>query len=979
MRALLLITLAIVLLSLPTGVAHAASPASSLSPPTIAGTARVGETLSVSPGSWAGDPPPTFSYRWQRCDAVTPTSSTLANLDFDPTALAVDPVGNVLVADSFNNEVIKITQSGTKSRLAGTGQAPFGMAFDGAGNLYTANAVSDNVTRITPAGVSTTLGSTGYSPRDITIDTAGNVFTVNDDSTVTRITPSGVSSPFGTTGDIPSGIVLDGAGNAYVSNFSSNNVFKIIPSGPSFAFATAGSGPSEIAIDQAGNLYVPNLNDNTVTKITSTGLSSLFGPTGLTPSDIVLDAAGNAYTANRGSNSVTRITPDGVSTTFGSTGGAPNEIALDSAGNVYTANLESSTVTRIIQTVCSDIEGATSPNYVPVAGDHGKKLRVRVSAFNGIGSPTLAYSAFTTDVSGVAPAGLSRPTITGSPAVGQELTATPGNWTGDPAPTFSYRWHRCDVLAPQSRSLGPTGAGPVAIALDPAGNVFTADENAGTVTRVTAEGVSSTLGKTGSGPYGIALDPAGNVYTADYLSNTVTRIRPDGTSSTFGTTGRGPWGIALDSVGNVYTTNRDADTITRITPAGVSSTFASTGRTPLGIAMDPAGNLYTADFDSNTVTRVTPGGSSSTLGTTGDKPTAVVLDPDGNAYVSNYDGDAVTRITPGGISSTLGTTGSWPSDLALDQAGNVYTANYDSGTVTKITPEGTSTTLTITGTRPFGIALDAAGNVYTSNNGSNNVSKITQTECEEIEGSASSTYLPTAPDFGKRIQVEVAASNGIPPIGRSFSDLTGPVGGRTPVNETPPEVSVRGGGAPAVGRTFEATEGTWLAAPAPTFSYQWKRCDDQGQACQPIPDATESDYDIEDLDRGRRIKVVVTATNSEGSGEVASAATEQVLPRPAPRLSKPAVKGPATVRKGRKANYLVTVKNLASVSTEAVKVSLRGPGVVGNITLGAIPASGSRTTSVTIRPKKAGRIRITTTARSSNADTTRSTKAITVR
>ena len=42
-----------------------------------------------------------------------------------------------------------------------------------------------------------------------------------------------------------------------------------------------------------------------------------------------------------------------------------------------------------------------------------------------------------------APVNTAQPTVTGSPAQGQTLTATPGTWTSDTTPTFAYQWLRC--------------------------------------------------------------------------------------------------------------------------------------------------------------------------------------------------------------------------------------------------------------------------------------------------------------------------------------------------------------------------------------------------------------------------------------------------------------------------------------------------------------------------------------------------------
>jgi hypothetical protein len=47
------------------------------SPPTITGTAKVGQTLTADPGSWAGNPTG-YTYQWERCDADVAICSSIA-------------------------------------------------------------------------------------------------------------------------------------------------------------------------------------------------------------------------------------------------------------------------------------------------------------------------------------------------------------------------------------------------------------------------------------------------------------------------------------------------------------------------------------------------------------------------------------------------------------------------------------------------------------------------------------------------------------------------------------------------------------------------------------------------------------------------------------------------------------------------------------------------------------------------------------
>ncbi len=278
-----------------------------------------------------------------------------------------------------------------------------------------------------------------------------------------------------------------------------------------------------------------------------------------------------------------------------------------------------------------------------------------------------------------------------------------------------------------SSTLGTTDGYPVAITIDSDGNIYTANQLADNVTKITPGGTSSTLGTTGTSPRGITIDSDGNIYTANYIAGNVTKITPGGASSTLGTTGTNPRGITIDSDGNIYTANYGSNTVTKIRPGVSTSHFGPTGSGPFGITIDSAGNIYTANLGWNTVTKITPAGVVTPIfGITGTGPFGITIDSAGNIYTTNYIANTVTKITPAGVVTPIfGTTGTNPSGITIDSAGNIYTANYDSNNVTKITPGGTSSILGTTGTNPHAITIDSAGAIYTANYGSHNVTKIT--------------------------------------------------------------------------------------------------------------------------------------------------------------------------------------------------------------------------------------------------------------
>ena len=145
--------------------------------------------------------------------------------------------------------------------------------------------------------------------------------------------------------------------------------------------------------------------------------------------------------------------------------------------------------------------------------------------------------------------------------------------------------------------------------------------------------------------------------------------------------------------------------------------------------------------------------------------------------------------------------------------------------------------------------------------------------CTELGGADATDddgeYTLTTDDFGRRIRVVVTATNGFGSAAHR-SAATRTVG--APVNVAAPTIS----GVAQVGRTFEATAGEW-DPPGDSYRYRWLRCEPDAVTCIQIggADATDGNdtYTPTSGMRGKRLRVVVTATNAAGRTEHRSAAS----------------------------------------------------------------------------------------------------------
>jgi sugar lactone lactonase YvrE len=286
-----------------------------------------------------------------------------------PNGFGVDGTGNIYIADSGNDRVLKEAHSvgGYTQTIVASGSSPyslsdpFAVAIDGAGDVYIYDAGLQEVFKETPSAGSYTQSVvtsglvSGGDPVWIAVDGSGSVYILSYSSgVVLKETPSGATYtqsvlPSSTLSN-PSGIAVDGSGNFYVADTGNHRVLKETLSGSTYAESTIGSGlvlPFAVSVDGLGNVYISDQSNKTMYKetlsagsytqsvIPSIGLSSAglgFG--------IAADSSGNVYILDTSAGQVLKedfAAPPSLSfalTAVGSTSSnSPQTVALENYGN----------------------------------------------------------------------------------------------------------------------------------------------------------------------------------------------------------------------------------------------------------------------------------------------------------------------------------------------------------------------------------------------------------------------------------------------------------------------------------------------------------------------------------------------------------------------------------------------------------------------------------------------------------------------
>lgn len=265
-----------------------------------------------------------------KSDITRGTITTYAGGDINtslssPAGLAMDGAGNLYIADSGNEVIRRIDTNGVMTTVAGqvgnanpypgdgvlataaTLSAPWSVAIDPDGNLYIADTGNNAVRRVDAlTGIITTVVSNLNAPRSLAFDPAGVLYVANSaDNTVLRVSATGTTTTYvgiptpnggsfaGDGGAAsaahlngPAALAFDPQGNLYIADSANNRVRRVdaasrvistvagnggtvIDDTPMNSDIASFSGPYALFLDSAANLFVGDLFHNRVREVSS--------------------------------------------------------------------------------------------------------------------------------------------------------------------------------------------------------------------------------------------------------------------------------------------------------------------------------------------------------------------------------------------------------------------------------------------------------------------------------------------------------------------------------------------------------------------------------------------------------------------------------------------------------------------------------------------------------------------------------------
>jgi RHS repeat-associated protein len=437
-----------------TAVVVAAPPANTVLP-AITGTAKAGQTLTASTGTWTGTPTITYAYQWQDCNTSGGSCSNIIGATSSTYVLAAGDVGNTV------RVVVTATNAGgsVSANSAATATVAALAPANTAAPAITGTA-KDGQTLTSSTGTWTGIPTPAYTYQWESCNASGGSC-----ANISGATSSTYTITSGYVGDTIKVTVTatNSGGNASATSAATAVVVAAAPVNTVLP-AISGTAQDEQTLSVSNGTWTgtPTLTYSYQWQSCNSSGGSCSNVSGATSSTYALTPAyvgdtlkatvtatnsvGNASATSAATSTITAAPP--VNTALPAISGTAQE------GQTLTASTGSWTGTPTITYAfqwqdcnsaggsCSNISGATSSTYALAASDVSHTVVVVVTATNAAGVASASSPASAT-VAGSPPVNTTAPSISGTPLQGATLTAATGTWTGAAPITYAYQWQDC--------------------------------------------------------------------------------------------------------------------------------------------------------------------------------------------------------------------------------------------------------------------------------------------------------------------------------------------------------------------------------------------------------------------------------------------------------------------------------------------------------------------------------------------------------
>jgi streptogramin lyase len=254
-----------------------------------------------------------------RLGAVTVRRRAEPLVFVNPTSVAVEPSGSILVVENSAGRVWRVNPStGTRTVFASNLSRPYSVTTTPAGDVLL--STENQVVRLGPgapillATVNSQIGPIALAPNgDLYLTTTTTTYRVSAGTTTPVPVADGLAAPHG--------LRVAGDGALLISDTEHDRVLRVDPTtGNVTTFASIDGGPGALAVAADGTVYVCDTTAERIVRLTASGQRiGFFGPVFDTPYALAFAPDGGLYVVQSSARGVVKhVAPDGTVTTLSS-------------------------------------------------------------------------------------------------------------------------------------------------------------------------------------------------------------------------------------------------------------------------------------------------------------------------------------------------------------------------------------------------------------------------------------------------------------------------------------------------------------------------------------------------------------------------------------------------------------------------------------------------------------------------------------